>query len=51
LRINGKIRLLGNQWEDKVVGGINEGDLREKDKRGGDHLEEDIIFYFGFENF
>ena len=26
---------------------INEGDLREEDKRGGEHLEEDLNFIFG----
>jgi len=37
--INGGIRLLG----------INEGDLRDEDKRGGEDLEEDLIFILVWE--
>ena len=38
LGINGGIRLLG----------INEGDLREEDKRGGEDLDRGLILYWKF---
>jgi hypothetical protein len=46
--INGGIRLLGINGGGIRLLVINEGDLREEDKRGGEDLEGDLIFfYFG----